>query len=88
MACRNLEKSRQAQQEIIKITKNYDVDLLQLDVSSFKSIADFCSGFKKSYGRLDVLINNAGYFNHGEKDINLAPIILNSRSPPTPLAHF
>ncbi|MGE5605109.1 MAG: SDR family NAD(P)-dependent oxidoreductase [Bacteroidota bacterium] len=73
MACRNLEKSRQAQQEIIELTKNYGVDLLQLDVSSFKSIADFCSGFKKNYGRLDVLINNAGYFNHGEKNYQLSP---------------
>lgn len=73
MACRNLEKSRQALQEIIEITKNYRVDLLQLDVSSFKSIADFCSGFKESYGRLDVLINNAGYFKHGEKNYQLSP---------------
>ncbi len=73
MACRNLEKNKKIQQEIIKQTENNSVDLLKLDVSSFKSIEDFCSEFKKRYKKLDILIHNAGYFNHGEKNYQLSP---------------
>lgn len=73
MACRNLDKSKKVQQEIIELTKNNNVDLLTLDVSSFKSIEDFCSEFKKKFKKLDILIHNAGYFNHGEKNYQLSP---------------
>ncbi len=72
MACRNIEKSRKVQQELIKLTKNKEIDLLELDVASFKSIQDFCFEFKKRYKRLDILIHNAGYFRHGEKNYQLS----------------
>jgi NAD(P)-dependent dehydrogenase (short-subunit alcohol dehydrogenase family) len=72
MACRNLEKGKRVQQELIKLTKNNGVDLLKLDVSSFKSIEDFCSEFKKRYKKLDILIHNAGYFKHGERNYQLS----------------
>lgn len=72
MACRNIEKSKMVQQELIKFTNNKDIDLLELDVSSFKSIEDFCSEFKKRYKKLDILIHNAGYFRHGEKNYQLS----------------
>ncbi|GAB6180098.1 SDR family NAD(P)-dependent oxidoreductase [Desulfotomaculum defluvii] len=73
MACRNLDKSKKVQQEIIELTENDRIDLLQLDMSSFKSIEDFCFGFKEKYKKLDILIHNAGYFNHGEKNYQLSP---------------
>ncbi len=73
IACRNLEKSKKVQKEIIQLTKNNSIDLLKLDVSCFKSIEDFCSEFKKSYKKLDILIHNAGYFNHGERNYQLSP---------------
>lgn len=73
MACRNLEKSKKVQQEIIKQTKNKSVDLLKLDVSSFRSIKGFSSEFKERYQKLDILIHNAGYFSHGEKKYQLSP---------------
>ncbi len=49
MACRNLEKSKKVQQGIIELTENNHVYLLELDISSFKSIEDFCVEFKKHY---------------------------------------
>jgi NAD(P)-dependent dehydrogenase (short-subunit alcohol dehydrogenase family) len=67
MACRSIEKSRIAQQEIIEASGSKAVDLMQLDVSSFESIRDFCLEFGSKYSKLDILINNAGYFNYGEK---------------------
>lgn len=73
MACRNIEKSEKVQQEIIKLTKNNNIDLLKLDISSFKSIKNFCSEFKNKYNKLDILIHNAGFFNHGEKNYQLSP---------------
>lgn len=72
MACRNLEKSKKIQKEVIELTKNKDIDLLELDISSFKSIEDFCFNFKGKYKKLDILIHNAGYFNHGEKNYQLS----------------
>ena len=72
MACRNLEKSKKVQQEINELTKSNCVDLLKLDVSSFKSIEDFCAEFKKRYKKLDILIHNAGYFKHGERNYQLS----------------
>ena len=72
MACRDLEKGKKVQQEINELTESNGVDLLKLDVSSFKSIEDFCSEFKTRYKKLDILIHNAGYFKHGEKNYQLS----------------
>lgn len=73
MACRNLEKSRKVQQELIARSGNGEVDLLAVDVSSFASIRDFCAAFTAKYEKLDVLIHNAGYFEHGQKTYQLSP---------------
>jgi NAD(P)-dependent dehydrogenase (short-subunit alcohol dehydrogenase family) len=72
MACRNLEKSKKVQQEIIKATNNPNVDLLQLDISSFESIHRFHSCVKETYPKLDILIHNAAYLNHGNKNYQLS----------------
>ncbi|MCT2536515.1 SDR family NAD(P)-dependent oxidoreductase [Aquibacillus koreensis] len=65
MACRDLEKSKHVQQEIKEESNNTRIDLLRLDMSSFASIRQFCTVFKEKYERLDVLVHNAAYFNHG-----------------------
>jgi NAD(P)-dependent dehydrogenase (short-subunit alcohol dehydrogenase family) len=67
MACRNLEKSKKVQNEIVAASKNEKVFLLQLDMSSFNSIKSFADEFINKFPKLDILINNAAYFNHGEK---------------------
>jgi len=73
MACRNMEISKAAQKEIAQATGSAQVDLMRLDVSSFQSIRTFCSEFKAKYPRLDILIHNAAYLNHGEKEYKLSP---------------
>lgn len=73
MACRNMKISKFVQKEIIETTKNINVDLMKLDVSSFDSIRTFCAAFKAKYPHLDILINNAAYLNHGEKEYKLSP---------------
>ncbi len=67
MACRNLEKSRNIRDEIAAKTNNSRVQLMELDMSSMVSIRAFCQSFSDNYPRLDVLINNAAYFDHGAK---------------------
>jgi NAD(P)-dependent dehydrogenase (short-subunit alcohol dehydrogenase family) len=73
MACRNLEKSRTAQQEIIAASGNATVELKQLDTSSFASIRQFAATFQREHTRLDALIHNAGYFEYGLKTYQFSP---------------
>ncbi len=37
-----------------------DLEIMKLDVSSQKNVADFAERYKEKYSRLDVLVNNAG----------------------------
>ena len=73
MACRNIEKSKPAQKEIIEASKNNTVELMKLDISSFESIRAFCSEFRKNKDGLDILIHNAAFFNHGERVFQFSP---------------
>lgn len=67
MACRNLEKANSEKSRIISSSGNKRVFVEKLDMSSFQSIHDFCYQLKTKYKYIDILINNAAYFNHGEE---------------------
>lgn len=60
MACRDMDKARNAREKIIKETGNYNVIVKPLDLASFYSIREFASDILKTEPRLDTLINNAG----------------------------
>jgi len=60
MVCRNEERGKKAQEEIIQITGNENVYLMICDLSSFDSVKRFSEEFRNQFGYLDVLINNAG----------------------------
>ena len=60
MVVRNKIRGEKALKEIISQTGNKDVNLMISDLSSMNSIRNFAEEFKKTYSRLDVLINNAG----------------------------
>lgn len=61
MACRNAEKSEKAKQELIEKTKNENVSVMELDLSSFDSIRKFVNNFKNmKYPPLYGIICNAG----------------------------
>jgi NAD(P)-dependent dehydrogenase (short-subunit alcohol dehydrogenase family) len=57
---RNHEKAEAVKKEIIDTTKNLKVDYLIADLASIKSVKECVNLFKKTYDRLDILINNAG----------------------------
>jgi NAD(P)-dependent dehydrogenase (short-subunit alcohol dehydrogenase family) len=67
MACRSMERGTQAVNDVRKAANSQQVELLQVDLSSQKSIRMFVSEFKLRYKRLDVLIHNAANFDHTQK---------------------
>jgi NAD(P)-dependent dehydrogenase (short-subunit alcohol dehydrogenase family) len=68
MLSRDPVKGEQARQEVIRVSKNNQVDLMQCDLASMASIRKFAGEFIARYPRLDVLINNAGIFTETRKE--------------------
>jgi NAD(P)-dependent dehydrogenase (short-subunit alcohol dehydrogenase family) len=60
MACRNLEKSQAALDQLKADVPAGDVELMQLDLASLDSVRRFAEAFQAKHKRLDLLINNAG----------------------------
>ena len=60
MGARSLEKVQQAASEVTQFAKNTELDIVQLDVTSDESISSAAQTVGDKYGRLDVLVNNAG----------------------------
>jgi len=65
MVCRNSEKGALAKEEIIRKSGNDAVDLLLADLSSLQEVRDLSNRLTDRYERLDVLVNNAGFFGVG-----------------------
>lgn len=60
MACRNLTKAEAAKQSILKIHPQADLEIMQIDLASLKSVRNFAKNYLDKYNSLDLLINNAG----------------------------
>ena len=60
MACRSMERARQAQSDLLAQVPAARTMILRLDVSEPQSIQEFGRRFSERCGRLDLLINNAG----------------------------
>jgi NAD(P)-dependent dehydrogenase (short-subunit alcohol dehydrogenase family) len=57
---RNEERGRSARQEIAERSGNDSVDVMALDLASFRSIRSVAAGVLDRFDRLDVLVDNAG----------------------------
>lgn len=57
---RDIKKGEFVKEELIRSTQNTQIAWSFCDLASFDSIHACCDDFKKTYPRLDVLINNAG----------------------------
>ncbi len=57
---RNEERGRSARQEIAERSGNDSVDVLALDLASFRSIRSFAADVLDRFNRVDVLVDNAG----------------------------
>lgn len=71
MACRSLDRGQKALAEVRKASGSNTVELMQVDMSSQKSICAFADQFKATHDRLDVLIHNAANFDHTLKKATL-----------------
>ncbi len=60
MVCRDQQRGAEAQQAIQDQAQNANVDLLVADLSSQKDIRRLAQQVHERYGKLDVLIHNAG----------------------------
>lgn len=60
MACRNIQKGRQAIDSIRKQNPAAKLDLRLVDVAKMADIRRFVAELKKNYDHVDILINNAG----------------------------
>jgi NAD(P)-dependent dehydrogenase (short-subunit alcohol dehydrogenase family) len=60
MACRNLEKGEAALARLKMAVPGADVDLCRLNLADQTQIRSFSADILDHYGRLDILINNAG----------------------------
>ncbi|CAH1401697.1 unnamed protein product [Nezara viridula] len=64
MACRNLEKAKEAEADIRKRVPEAKLKVMHLDLSSLESVRTFSKDFLASYDSLHILINNAGVMFH------------------------
>jgi NAD(P)-dependent dehydrogenase (short-subunit alcohol dehydrogenase family) len=62
MVCRNKNKGEAARREVSKKTGNESVDLLLCDLSSLAEARGLAAEVRNRYGKLHVLVNNAGVF--------------------------
>ncbi|KAI8883969.1 NAD(P)-binding protein [Backusella circina FSU 941] len=60
LACRNSEKTLVVVKEIQEETGNKNIEFIQLDLMSLKSVKAFTDEFKSRYSNLHILMNNAG----------------------------
>lgn len=60
MACRSEERGGIALKQAREAGGRSDIELMICDLGSLDSIRAFAAAYKERYGRLDVLVNNAG----------------------------
>lgn len=60
MACRSFPKANIAKEKIQQQVPNADLEVIEIDLSSLKSVRKFAKDYQAKYETLDVLINNAG----------------------------
>jgi NAD(P)-dependent dehydrogenase (short-subunit alcohol dehydrogenase family) len=61
---RNEERGRSARREIAERSGNDSVDVMPLDLASFRSIRSFAADALDRFDHVDVLVNNAGLILH------------------------
>ncbi|KOS21698.1 Dehydrogenase/reductase SDR family member 11 [Escovopsis weberi] len=72
LCARSVEKGNAAIAQLREAGVTAKIDLVQLEVTNDEDIAAAVKYVEAQYGRLDVLVNNAGYVKLGHKDTELA----------------
>lgn len=66
VACRDEQRGSKAVESIKRLTENKNVELILLDLASFKSIRNFVENIRQNEEKVDILINNAGAYGLGK----------------------
>ncbi|MGR9525450.1 SDR family NAD(P)-dependent oxidoreductase [Priestia megaterium] len=79
LTSRNSETGHKAVQKLKD--SHLDVSFLTMDINNQTSIGQAAATVSEQYGRLDVLINNAGiYLDENQKLVDMEPSVLRKRS--------
>jgi retinol dehydrogenase-12 len=62
IASRSIKRIETAIEQVYRDVPNYrgQIDAMELDLSSFSSVASFCEKVRQDKGRLDIVLANAG----------------------------
>ncbi|MET4082678.1 NAD(P)-dependent dehydrogenase (short-subunit alcohol dehydrogenase family) [Pedobacter sp. UYP30] len=71
LGARNEESGREAASQLK--TEGIDAEFIPIDVTDNKSIENAASVVKRRYGKLDILINNAVFFNRENQSPSIIP---------------
>ena len=66
MACRDIAAAGKAADEIRRQTGNGDISVVHLDLASFSSVRACAGIIAERWGKIDVLLNNAGTYTQGD----------------------
>ncbi|MDP5276440.1 SDR family NAD(P)-dependent oxidoreductase [Chengkuizengella axinellae] len=71
LACRNKEKGEEALKDVKLASNSESIELMLVDMSLQSSIKDMVKQFRAKYNKLDILINNAAFFDISQKEAKL-----------------
>lgn len=60
MACRSIPKAENAKAKILQLHPEAKIKSMMIDLSNLTSVQKFAHEFQSQFGKLDILINNAG----------------------------
>jgi NAD(P)-dependent dehydrogenase (short-subunit alcohol dehydrogenase family) len=70
MVCRSKEKGEAARKDLAEKSGNQSVDLLLCDLSSMAQVRSLAAEVMSRYGKLHVLVNNAGVVSLGGRSVD------------------
>ncbi|NDI36023.1 SDR family NAD(P)-dependent oxidoreductase [Chengkuizengella sediminis] len=71
LACRNQTRGEKALQDVKTVSSSESVELMLVDMSLKSSIKDMVKKYRAKYNKLDILINNAAFFDISQKEVKL-----------------
>jgi len=89
IGCRSKERGDKAVKDIIRTTKNDNVEYMTVDLLSLQSVRQFAEDLGKKVDKIDILVNNAGMFdNRNERNFTRSKDNLEITLQTNHLSHF
>jgi len=89
IGCRSKERGDKAVKDIIRTTKNTNVEYMTVDLLSLQSVRQFAEDLERKVDKIDILVNNAGMFdNRNERNFTRSKDNLEITLQTNHLSHF